>query len=111
MMVAESATPFAGTTAGYITGILTPVAAALIGALWIAVGKRFKQIEQTLTQQNEASATQSQALAIVVTQINPLQERITAAEGSLTDLGKATAVLQYAVNEHRQWHDHKKEGT
>lgn len=104
------ATEFAGSTAGYITGIVTPVATALLVVLITSMRSRFNKLETSLTEQNKTLALQSQGLAIVVSQMEPLDTRVSTLEQSDREMVKTSAVLQDALARHERWHErHEKE--
>jgi len=104
------AAPFASSTAGYITGVVTPVATALLVVLISSMRSRFNKLEASLMEQNKTLASQSQGLAIVVSQMQPMEIRVTTLEQSNQEMGKATAVLQDALARHERWHErHEKE--
>lgn len=99
------ANSFATSTAGYLTGILTPVATVLVGSLWVNVSRRFRTIERTLQEQNTAMTVQSQGLAVVVSQMTPMTQRLERLEVGQSELMKSTAVLSNVVERHEQWHE------
>jgi|SRR5882762_2998950 len=106
-----SGASFATSTAGYITGIVTPVATALLVFIIGSMRSRFRKIEDTLTRQNETLAAQTQGMAVMVSQMEPMDRRVSTLEESDRKMAAATAVLQDALTKHERWHERHDERT
>lgn len=90
---------FASTPAGYFAGaggitmlFLVPVMA------WI-----FKRLVNELDTVKSALSIQSQALAVVVERLAPMQEQITLTVKDAGNLKERTAVLEHAMSTHEAW--------
>lgn len=99
MILADHAT-FATSTAGYLTGVGTPVLAILIGAMW-------KSWSGRLARQDAALIEQSKALAILLADHNHMAEEVKANTTKINALDRTTAVLASKVNDHERWHERK----
>lgn len=117
-MLTVAATSFAQSPAGWISGIVLPAALGVIVTMNERNRRRnddrLEHIESTATSNAEKSAerdqelsiamtTNTQALAIIVERIAPMQTAISQNTSKAMDLDKAVAVLQHAMNSHEAW--------
>lgn len=98
MLAADQA--FATTPAGYVSGIALPV--LLLGLGWL-LKRTFGRFETLLDEHSKALAASSTALAVLVQQFAPMQQKQVEHDGSIGSLQRATAVLESRVSEHSDW--------
>lgn len=96
-----AAVDFASSPAGWLTGIGTPMVAALVGFQWKASQGRMAKLE-------EATAQQSQALAILVAESSHVSQTAGEAAKKADSLTIAMAVLQSQLANHERWHENRK---
>lgn len=113
-----ASTGFASSPAGYVSGIVIP---AVLGA-FITMNernrrrndRRLEHIEATAATNAETSAerdrelsvamtTNTQALAIIVERIAPMQTAIAANTEKSLSLGESVAVLRSKMSDHEMW--------
>jgi hypothetical protein len=92
----NQAVEFAGTTAGWLTGIGTPIVAALIGAQWKATQGRLARQDAALVESNKA-------LAILLSDHNHMSAQVVANTAKIGELDRTTAVLQSKIEDHERW--------
>jgi len=100
MLLAEA---FAGTTAGYLTGVGTPVIALLVGAMWRAWARRLAVQDKALGKMQEAATEGNKALAILLADHNHVSAQVMLNTTIIGELEKSTAVLTSRVDEHHRW--------
>jgi hypothetical protein len=100
MLLAE---PFAGTTAGYLTGLGTPVIALLVGAMWRSWAHRLALQDKALGKMQEAATESNKALAILLSDHNHVASTVVVNSSKISELEKSTAVLSSRVDEHHRW--------
>lgn len=71
--------------------------------LGVALGYMFKRIMNRLERQDHNYMTQDKALAILMSQLPPIADRLVIAESNINTLDKAQAVLQAHVDDHDKW--------
>lgn len=92
------ATQFASSPAGYITGVTGP-------ALFLCAGYAWRRLSGRLDRQDIAMATNTQALAVLITQHETTTDTANKAESTATDLDRSVAVLQDRLDRHEKWSD------
>ena len=97
------AEPFSSTTAGYLTGVGTPVIALLVAGMWRAWASRLRKQDEAIARIVEASTESNKALAILIADHNHVSERVKVNSAQLNELEKSTAVLASQVHEHHRW--------
>lgn len=98
---------FASTPAGYVSGLLLP-AVLLVMAYFgkRAISRqdaRFAGLEQFDREMSQAMTTNTQALAIIVERIAPMQTAIAANTDRTLSLGESVAVLRSKMSDHELW--------
>lgn len=99
MILADHVT-FATSTAGYLTGLGTPILAILIGAMWKAWSGRLARQDAALIEQNKV-------LAILLADHNHVVEEVRTNTAKVSELDKTTAILASKVADHERWHERK----
>lgn len=97
------ATEFSQTTAGYITGVSTPIIALLVGYFWRSMAKRFVKVEETQAATNAGLTETNKVLAILLSEHSHVMTTIKENSSSLQELREATAVLKSWRESHERW--------
>lgn len=104
---AQAAASFASSPAGYISGLGLPAALLVMGFFGRrAIARqdaRFASLEQFDREMSAAMTTNTQALAIIVERIAPMQTAIASNSGSVVMLGESVAVLRSKMADHEKW--------
>lgn len=107
MLDLAAAASFAQSPAGWISGLGLPSALLVMGFFGRrAIARqdaRFASLERFDREMSAAMTTNTQALAIIVERIAPMQTAISANTTKAMDLDKAVAVLQHAMSTHEEW--------
>lgn len=98
MMATSFAADFAASPAGWLTGLGTPIIAALVGF-------HYKTSQTRLGKLEEATAQQSQALAVLVAESTHTTQLASDAARKVGSLTVAMAVLQSQLENHERWHE------
>jgi len=98
-----SAVDFASTPAGYITGIGLPVASFAVGWVLKQLLAKFGSVDAKLDEHAAAMAEQSRALAVLVTQVAPMQIDISESKSAIQTMRETTAVLKSRMDQHEAW--------
>ena len=126
------ASGYAQSPSGWISGVVTPVIAVILGWFLYRVSNRadrmsdradqmreetkkqmekiaedssekIKLVSDTLEKQNDVLAAASQALAVLVTQVAPMHDRIIILESGNHTLETNYQLLKQALNSHEKW--------
>lgn len=105
------AEPFASSTAGYLSGIVLPIAFAMFAGIcgWVLKGikARFDQINHKIDRIVDAQTVSNQTLAILNSDAPAVEARLNSTETRLGELERTTAVLSVTLQRHEQFHERK----
>lgn len=91
---------FASSPAGWLTGLGTPLIAALVGF-------HYKTSQTRLNKLEAATAQQTQALAVLVAESSHISQTAGEAARQAASLTVSMAVLQSQLDNHERWHERK----
>lgn len=107
MLEADAAASFASTPAGYISSLAVPAILILIGYFgrryFNQQDLRFAGLEQADREISIAMTANTQALALLVSQVAPMQTSISMTIATQVTLGESVAVLKSKVADHELW--------
>jgi hypothetical protein len=101
-MLNHHAIEFAGTTAGWLTGLGTPIVAVLIGAQWKSAAGRLARQDAALIEGNKA-------LAILLADHEHVVVQVSANTSKIGELDRTTAVLKSKIEDHERWSEREHE--
>lgn len=105
---------FAQSPSGYVTGVVVPLMAAVLAWYLTRIShradrnrneaeERMEGISSTLAAQNAVLASTSEALAVLISQVAPVFDRITIVESGQATLNTSHQLLQQELRLHKEW--------
>lgn len=100
MLFADS---FAATPGGVLTSIVAPALLLAVGFLFKLLLSEIKSMRTRLDEHALAMAEQTKALAVLISQVAPIQTSIVSHGNAIQTLQESTAVLRARLDDHAQW--------